>query len=190
MTDAAMAIPTRWLSYNLKITCTLTAPSVIGSYESFLVPPGSIRVPYALQDVNGTLLTDAVVPPISAFTTPLFSLPGTGGPSITQTIITRSVTIPESAMVGATTMSELMENAGSFPNPDGQIEYDQAFGFTVQLASVYSRAYWRIRPAFVLMVASSGSDIESGQVWIISITLVEDQIDDPISITTLNRRAR
>lgn len=124
---------------------------------------------YALEDETGNLLTDSTVPPFSAFSTPVFSLPGTNGPSVTHALFTRSIVIPETAMIGVQTMSELMDRSDDFPGPDGQIEYSQAFGFAVKLLDVNARSFWRVRPAFILMVASSGLDIPSGQSTLTSI---------------------
>lgn len=44
MTTAAVANQPQWIAYNLKITCSLTAPDAIDSYESFLVPSGTRNV--------------------------------------------------------------------------------------------------------------------------------------------------
>ena len=163
LTPSAIRAAPYWVQYYLKLSCELTAPRSISSYENFLVPGGSMQIVYELQSVSdGNIITDMNSAPASTFSTPSFTLPGTTGPTVTFDLISRAVIIPEPLIATAVTASDLFVNSDALPGIQAPVQYSQAFAFTVQLSNIVTRAYWRVRPALALLVVSSGTDIMSG----------------------------
>ena len=163
LSPSALAAAPFWVQYYLKLACDLTAPGAISSYQDFLVPSGSVALQYELQNVaTSRLLTDARTPPISVFSTPTFTLPGTSGPKVTFDMLTRAVIIPEELISSAVTLSDLFADSDGLQGVQAPIQFSQAFAFTVQLNNLVTRAYWRVRPVLALIVAASGTDILAG----------------------------
>ena len=189
-TPALQRQPLYWTQYYLKITCDLTSPQAVTDYADYLVPSGAMRVPYALLDAAGTLITDESNPPFVEFVTPSFTLPGTLGPTVSFATVSRTVSIPESIAQSAVTMSDIFSVPESLPSVQTNVQYSEAIAFSVQISSIATRAMWRLMPVLCLVTVFSGSDLSSsiqnqGAGWTQSALSPSNKLD--ASFCGLNR---
>ena len=106
-------------------------------------------------------MTDDINPPVVTFSTPPTTLPALMAGNVDFELTARLVKLDSGAITGAATLSELFLDPDALEPAGEVVAYSEAFAFSVQLASVATRAEWTVRPALVLMVAHSGKGVDS-----------------------------
>ena len=95
-----------------------------------------MTIPYGLQ-AAGELLTDAVSPPRSAFSTPGWSLPPfTDTFNVTHPVTSSAVLVPQAVIAKSTTLSDLFMEPEALPLVDGEIVFSGSFAFTINPGAV------------------------------------------------------
>lgn len=145
-----------WTEYFLKIVCYITPSATVDIFTDIAVPFTTVVVPYQLQSVGGGLLTDAQTPPFSQFTVLGSTLLGTSASNVSFATYSEIVSISDTLISEATTLTDLFVSPDTLAPVQGNVQYGQAFAFTVGFSDASTRAYWRLRPELVVMAAFDG----------------------------------
>ena len=155
LTQAAASDTALWVQYYMTIVCFVTMDPVPDSSDIH-IPGATIAVHYSLTTDNYQV-TDSITPPVVAFNTPAAFVPAILNGTVDFELTARLVRLPEAAIASATTLSDIFSNPDALQPVGKMVAYSEAFAFSVQLASVATRALWTVRPALVLMVAHSSN---------------------------------